>query len=60
MSEITLAHETAVNDAKAAFDALTTGQKALVVAENQTKLDNAVTKINELHDQTSNPTDPGR
>ena len=59
-SEITLTHETAVNDAQAAFNALTADQKALVVAENQTKLANAVAKINELHDQTNNPTNPGQ
>ncbi|NQX63816.1 S-layer homology domain-containing protein [Paenibacillus qinlingensis] len=47
-SSLVLANETAVKEAKAAFDLLTTAQKALVTPENQTKLTNAVAKIASL------------
>ncbi|KQX54649.1 S-layer homology domain-containing protein [Paenibacillus sp. Root444D2] len=45
---VTLANETAVNEAKTAFDLLTTVQKALVGTANQTKLADTVAKIAEL------------
>ncbi|OAS17342.1 S-layer homology domain-containing protein [Paenibacillus oryzisoli] len=47
-ANIALTNETAVNEAKAAFDLLTTAQKALVSPTNQTKLTDAVAKIAEL------------
>ncbi|WP_261303790.1 S-layer homology domain-containing protein [Paenibacillus andongensis] len=47
-ASVTLANETAVNEAKTAFDQLTTAQKALVITVNQTKLADALAKIAEL------------
>ena len=51
-AEITLVNETAVSEAKVAFDGLTATQQVLVSEENQTKLTEAVAKIAELLDQT--------
>jgi hypothetical protein len=48
VASVTLADETAVNEAKTAFDQLTTAQKALVISVNQTKLTDALAKIAEL------------
>ena len=47
-ADITLANETAVNQAKSAYDQLTATQKALVSTANQTKLTDALAKIAEL------------
>ena len=48
VDDITLDDETEVADVKAAFDNLTPSQKGLVIAENQTKLTEAVAKITQL------------
>lgn len=47
-TSVTLANETAVNEAKTAFDQLTTAQKAIVSIANQTKLADALARIAEL------------
>ena len=46
--ELTLDNKAAVDEAKARYDALTEAQKALISAENQTKLSESIVKIGEL------------
>jgi hypothetical protein len=47
-ADITLADLTAVNEAEDSFGVLTEAQKALVSSENQTKLNDAIAKIDSL------------
>ncbi len=47
-ADLTLENKDAVNEAKTAFDALTDPQKALISAETQTKLNDAIAKIGTL------------
>lgn len=47
-AELTLENKAAVDEAKAGYDALTEAQKALISAENQTKLSETIAKIGEL------------
>ncbi len=51
-AELTLENKTGVDEAKAEYDALTEEQKALISAENQTKLSEAIAKIGELETET--------
>ncbi|HWQ74717.1 MAG TPA: S-layer homology domain-containing protein [Syntrophomonas sp.] len=53
VDELTVDDEDAVSDAKAAYDALTEAQKELVSSENKTKMNDAVTKIDELQSDTN-------
>jgi len=47
-AELTLENKPTVDEAKAGYDALTEAQKALISAENQTKLSESIVKIGEL------------
>jgi len=52
-ADITLDDQTAVNEAEVAFNALTEAQKALISSENQTKLNDAIAKIDSLETSAS-------
>ncbi len=53
VEELTLDNKTAVTEADAEFNALTEAQKALISAENQTKLNEAIAKIASLETTTA-------
>ena len=57
VDELTVDDAAAVSDAKAAYDALTEAQKELVSSENKTKMNDAVTKIDELQSDTNQTED---
>ncbi|MEL3960186.1 S-layer homology domain-containing protein [Lysinibacillus endophyticus] len=59
VNNLSLANETAVNEAQTAYEGLTEAQKALVSEANKTKLTNAVAKIASLITVIVDPTSIG-